>query len=163
MDEIAKKAPEKLAMLHIDKHKVERRFTFNDMKRASNQCANYFKSLGIKKGDRVMLVLKRHYQFWYRDTGAAQIRSDCYSRNKSACKSTISTTALTRRGSSAVICTADGDVAHQVEFGERPRAPPLKPKYWWAASARAGIISMRNSRFSRRTSTVPRIPPAATT
>ena len=35
------------------------------MKRASAQVANYFKSLGIKKGDRVMLVLKRHYQFWY--------------------------------------------------------------------------------------------------
>ena len=64
VDAIAKKEPDKLAMLHIDKHKTERRFSFNDMKRASNQCANYFKSLGIKKGDRVMLVLKRHYQFW---------------------------------------------------------------------------------------------------
>ena len=65
IDAIADKKPNKLAMLHIDKNKNERRFTFKDMKKASNQCANYFKSLGIKKGDKVMLVLKRHYQFWF--------------------------------------------------------------------------------------------------
>ena len=65
VDEIAEKYPDKLAMLHIDKNHVERRFTFKDIKRASNQTANYFASLGIKKGDKVMLVLKRHYQFWF--------------------------------------------------------------------------------------------------
>ena len=65
IDEIAGKYPDKLAMLHIDKYKNERRFTFKDIKRASNQVANYFTSLGIKKGDKVMLVLKRHYQFWF--------------------------------------------------------------------------------------------------
>ncbi len=64
VDAIAEKQPDKLAMLHVSKDMEERRFTFRDMKRASNQCANYFKSLGIKKGDRVMLVLRRHYQFW---------------------------------------------------------------------------------------------------
>ena len=35
------------------------------MKRMSNKTANYFKSLGIKRGDEVMLILKRHYQFWF--------------------------------------------------------------------------------------------------
>ena len=65
VDTLAKRDPNKLAMLHISRDLTERRFTFNDMKRASNQAANYFKSLGIKKGDRVMLVLKRHYQFWF--------------------------------------------------------------------------------------------------
>ena len=65
VDELAAKEPEKLAMLHVSKDKTERRFTFRDMKRASAQCANYFKALGIKKGDRVMLVLKRHYQYWF--------------------------------------------------------------------------------------------------
>ena len=65
VDELAEREPEKLAMLHISDDLTERRFTFKDIKRASNQCANYFKSLGIKKGDKVMLVLKRHYQFWF--------------------------------------------------------------------------------------------------
>ena len=65
MDKIAEKDPDKLAMLHISKDKTERRFTFKDIKKESNRAANYFKSLGIKKGDRVLLVLKRHYQYWF--------------------------------------------------------------------------------------------------
>ena len=77
VDGIANKYPDKLAMLHLDVNKTERRFTFNDIKRASNQVANYFTSLGIKKGDKVMLVLKRHYQFWF--CMVAQNRRSCYS------------------------------------------------------------------------------------
>ena len=65
VDVLAKRNPDKLAMLHVSKDRTERRITFLDMKRESARCANYFKSLGIKKGDRVMLILKRHYQFWY--------------------------------------------------------------------------------------------------
>ena len=65
MDKIAEKDPDKLAMLHISKDKTERRFTFKDIKKESNRAANYFKSLGIKKGDRVLLVLKRHFEYWF--------------------------------------------------------------------------------------------------
>ncbi len=65
VDAIADKTPNKLAMLHISKDKTERRFTFRDMKHASARTANYLKSLGVKKGDKVMVVLKRHYQFWF--------------------------------------------------------------------------------------------------
>ena len=64
VDALADREPEKLAMLHVSRDKQVRRFTFTDIKKESARCANYFKSLGIKKGDRVMLVLKRHYQFW---------------------------------------------------------------------------------------------------
>ncbi len=114
VDGIADKYPEKLAMLHVDKNKTERRFTFKDMKRASNQCANYFTSLGIKRGDKVMLVLKRHYQFWFamvalHKIGAVAIPAtnqlkdhDFEYRYKAA-------------GVSALICTADGDTAEIAE------------------------------------------------
>jgi len=64
VDALAAAKPDKLAMLHISGDRQERRFTFQDMGRQSARAANYFKSLGIKKGDKVMLVLKRHYQFW---------------------------------------------------------------------------------------------------
>ena len=64
VDAVADKYPDKLAMLHISRDKTERRFTYNDIKKESARAANYFRSLGITKGDRVMLVLKRHYQFW---------------------------------------------------------------------------------------------------
>ena len=51
-------------MLHVDRYMNEKRFTFEDISRKSNRAANYFKALGIKKGDRVMLVLRRNWQFW---------------------------------------------------------------------------------------------------
>ena len=110
VDEIADKYPDKLAMLHLDVNRNERRFTFKDIKHASNQVANYFTSLGIKKGDRVMLVLKRHYQFWFcmvalHKLGAIAIPAtnqlkehDFEYRYNSA-------------GVSAIVCTADGDTA----------------------------------------------------
>ena len=65
VDALGTSKPDKLAMLHISKDMTERRFTFQDLKKESARTANYFKSLGIKRGDRVMLVLKRHYQFWF--------------------------------------------------------------------------------------------------
>ena len=117
VDAIAKKDPDKLAMIHISRDKTERRFTFNDIKRKSAQCANYFKSLGIKKGDRVMLVLKRHYQFWFsivalHKLGAVvipatnQLQAHDFEYRFEA------------GGVSAIVCTADGDVANQVELAE---------------------------------------------
>ncbi len=65
VDALGRSQPEKLAMLHLSEDGTERRFTFQDMKKESARAANYFKSLGIRRGDRVMLVLKRHYQYWF--------------------------------------------------------------------------------------------------
>ena len=114
IDEISYKEPEKLAMLHVDKNHIERRFTFTDIRRASSQCANYFKSLGIKKGDRVMLVLKRHYQFWFAIMGLHKLGAiaipavnqlqahDFEYRFRAA-------------GISAVVCTPDGYTADEID------------------------------------------------
>ena len=126
VDGLAEREPDKLAMLHISKDKTERRFTFKDMKKASAQCANYFKSLGIKKGDRVMLVLKRHYQFWFAMLGL----------NKLGAIAIPATNQLTEKdfeyrfnsaGISAIVCTADGDTANQVEIAAE-KCPDLKHK-----------------------------------
>ncbi|MBP3361905.1 MAG: AMP-binding protein [Clostridia bacterium] len=65
LDELGKTKPDKLAMIWVSNIGEEKRFTFRDMMLNSNKAANYFKSLGIKKGDRVMLVLKRSYFFWF--------------------------------------------------------------------------------------------------
>ena len=65
VDRLGSEQPDRLAMLHVDREGKERRFTFADMKKYSSMTANYFRFLGIKKGDRVLLVLKRHYQFWF--------------------------------------------------------------------------------------------------
>ena len=65
VDALADKEPDKTAMIYVDKNKQDRYFTFKQIKQESNRCANYLTQLGIKKGDRVMLILKRHYQFWF--------------------------------------------------------------------------------------------------
>ena len=126
VDAIAQKDPDKLAMLHIDKDMTERRFTFNDMKRKSAQCANYFKSLGIKKGDRVMLVLKRHYQFWFAILGLHKLGAIVIPATNQLQAHDFEYR-FDAADVSAIICTADGDVAHQVDLAQE-KCPMLKTK-----------------------------------
>ena len=64
VDALGEQQPDKLAMLHVDRNKNEKRITFGEMRRMSARAANYFRALGIKKGDKVMLVLRRNWQFW---------------------------------------------------------------------------------------------------
>ena len=118
VDAIAKKDPDKLAMLHVDKNMVERRFTFNDMKRASAQCANYFKSLGIKKGDRVMLVLKRHYQFWFSIVALHKLGAIAIPATNLLMEHDFEYR-FEAAGVSAIVCTADGNVAEQVDLADK--------------------------------------------
>ena len=115
VDGIAKAEPDKLAMLHVSSDKTERRFTFLDMKKASNQCANYFKSLGIKKGDRVLLALKRHYQFWFAMLGLNKLGAVAIPAT-SQLQSHDFEYRFKVAGISTVICTADEDTAAQIDL-----------------------------------------------
>ena len=126
VDAIAKRSPDKLAMIHVSRDKTERRFTFNDMKRASAQCANYFKSLGIKKGDRVMLVLKRHYQFWFSILALHKLGAIVIPATNQLLAHDFEYR-FNAADISAVICTADGDVARQIELAEAT-SPTLRTK-----------------------------------
>ena len=65
VDVFAKEQPEKIAMVWCNDDGEERIFTFAQMKEYSDRAANVFTSLGIGKGDPVMLVLKRRYEFWF--------------------------------------------------------------------------------------------------
>ena len=65
VDEIALNAPEKVAMVWCNDLGDERIFTFADMKKYSDKAANFFLSAGIRKGDPVMLILKRRFEFWF--------------------------------------------------------------------------------------------------
>ncbi len=115
VDELGKTKPDKLAMLHISKDYTERRITFSDMKRESARCANYFKSLGIKKGDRVMLVLKRHYQFWFAMIGLNKLGAIAIPATNQLQEHDFEYR-FNSAGVKAIICTADGDTAHQVDI-----------------------------------------------
>ena len=118
VDAIARRDPDKLAMLHIANDMTERRFTFKDIKDASSQCANYFKSLGIRRGDRVMLVLKRHYQFWFSILALHKLGAIAIPATNQLVEHDF-TYRFEAAGVSAIVCTGDGDTAHQVELAEK--------------------------------------------
>ena len=65
VDDIAVNDPDRKAMIWCNPKGEERVFTFADIKRLSDKTANYLMSAGIRKGDKVLVILKRHYQFWY--------------------------------------------------------------------------------------------------
>ncbi|MGN0625449.1 MAG: AMP-binding protein, partial [Oscillospiraceae bacterium] len=88
--------------------------TFDDMRRYSNKAANLFVKYGIKKGDMVMLVLKRHYQFWF----------SILALHKIGAVTIPATNLLTKKdyvyrfeaaGVTSIVATATGDVAQHVE------------------------------------------------
>ncbi len=126
VDELAKTKPDKLAMLHIDINKTERRFTFADISKASNRCANYFKSIGIKKGDTVMLVLKRHYQFWFAMIGLNKLGAIAIPATNQLQEHDFEYR-FNAADIKTILCTADGDTANQVDL-VAPKCPQLVNK-----------------------------------
>ena len=65
VDDIAEHDPDRIAMVWCDPRGEQHLFSFGDMKRYSDKTANYFKSLGIGKGDIVLVILKRNFEFWF--------------------------------------------------------------------------------------------------
>lgn len=126
VDRIGREQPDKTAMMHIAKDKTERRITFSELKRASSQTANYFKALGVKKGDKVMLILKRHYQFWYcmvalHKLGAVAIPAT------NQLKEHDLTYRFNKAGVKMIVCTSDDGVPEQVELAAE-HSPTLEHK-----------------------------------
>lgn len=77
VDEVASKTPEKVAIVWCDESGSEATFTFGQLKEYSNRAANFFKRAGIKKGDPVMLILKRRYEFWFAILALHKIGAIC--------------------------------------------------------------------------------------
>lgn len=65
VDKIANETPEKRALVWCNVEGEEHIFSFAEIKKYSNQMANVFRCAGIGHGDRVMLILKRHYEYWF--------------------------------------------------------------------------------------------------
>lgn len=73
VDDIAVNDPDRRAMIWCNPEGEEHIFTFSDMKRWSDKTANFLVDQGIKRGDYVLVVLRRHYQFWFVATALAKI------------------------------------------------------------------------------------------
>ncbi len=73
VDEIAGHEPGRRAMVWCNPEGEEHTFTFGDMKKWSDKTANFFTDHGLKRGDYVMVILRRHYQFWFTALALAKI------------------------------------------------------------------------------------------
>ena len=73
VDDIAENDPDRRAMMWCNPEGEEHLFTFADMKRWSDKTANYLAAHGVGKGDMVMVILRRHYQFWFVATALAKL------------------------------------------------------------------------------------------
>lgn len=66
IDVLGREKSQKTALVYVSGDKSEiKRYTFSDLSRESDRAANYLKSLGVKKGSVVLLILKRSYLFWF--------------------------------------------------------------------------------------------------
>ncbi|MBR3836493.1 MAG: AMP-binding protein [Clostridia bacterium] len=126
IDEIGRNYPEKVAMIHIAEDMTERKFTFKDIKEYSSQAANYFKSLGIKKGDRVLLVLKRNYQFWFAILGLHKLGAIAIPATNQLVVHDYEYR-FNAAGVSAVVVTADGKATDYIDEAQK-NCPTLKTK-----------------------------------
>ncbi|MEG1509892.1 MAG: AMP-binding protein, partial [Clostridia bacterium] len=126
VDELGKKIPNKTAMIWVSKDFKERYFTFKDIADYSNKTANYFASLGIKRGDKVMLVLKRHYQFWFAIIALHKLGATAVPATNLLLKKDFDYR-FNLANIDAIVCTADGDVANEVDLAS-VTSPSLKTK-----------------------------------
>ncbi len=114
VDALGREKPDRRAMLHISNEGEERVFTFQDFKKESARAANYFKAMGIRRGDRVMLVLKRHYQFWFAVLGLHKLGAVAIPATNQLLAKDFSYR-FQAADVRAILCTADGNTSDSVD------------------------------------------------
>ena len=124
MDEWAKEAPEKLALLWTNDEGAEIRTTFKQLKEQSDQAASYLQSLGIGKGDMVMLILKRRYEWWLCMLALCKLGAVVIPATHMLTKHDI-VYRNTRASVKAIICVDDEYVTKQV-MAAMPESPSVE-------------------------------------
>ncbi len=114
VDEIARIDPQRKAMIWCNEAGEEHTFTFAQMKEYSDRAANAFLKQGIGKGDMVMLVLKRHYHFWFAILGLHKIGAVAIPATHLLTVKDI-LYRFEAAGVKAIVCTGEGDVAACVD------------------------------------------------
>jgi len=126
VDVIARETPDKVAMVWCNDQGEEAVFTFGQMKKYSDKAANFFLSAGIGKGDPVMLILKRRYEFWFCTLALNKIGAICIPATH-----LLSTKDIVYRSNAAdikmIVCVPETEVIQHVEEAEG-KSPTFKVK-----------------------------------
>lgn len=139
VDEYAAVSPDKRAMVWCNVENEEHIFTFLDVKRYSNKMANVFREYGIGRGDRVMLVLKRHYEYWFaavalHKLGAVMIpATHMLTVNDFVYR-------INASGVKAIVCTAQDDVPSTIK--QALRKSEKTPVLWCVQKDVEGFFNL---------------------
>ena len=124
MDAWAEEAPEKLAILWTNDQGEERRTTYGELKEQTDQAASYLQTLGIGKNDPVMLILKRHYEWWVIMLALCKIGAIVIPATHMLTKHDI-VYRNTRASVKAIICAKDDYIISQIKLA-MPESPTVK-------------------------------------
>jgi len=124
VDEWAKTQPEKIALNWSNEEGQNINFTFKDLKEKSDKAASYFMSLGLGKGDMVMLVLKRRYEFWFAVLGLHKIGAVAIPATHLLTKKDL----IYRNNAADIkaIITTDDEIVHKHINEALPESPTVK-------------------------------------
>ena len=126
VDEWARVEPDKKALVWCDDHGHEHTFTFLEISQLSNKAANAFRKLGIGKGDVVMMILRRRWEYWVCATALHKLGATIIPASLQLTKKDI----IYRAASAEVkmmICVDDAYVVEQTEEA-LPESPTIKDK-----------------------------------
>ena len=124
MDAWAEEAPEKLAILWTNDKGEEIRTTYGELKVQTDQAASYLQTLGIGKNDPVMLILKRHYEWWVIMLALCKIGAIVIPATHMLTKHDI-VYRNTRASVKAIICAKDDYIISQIKLA-MPESPSVK-------------------------------------
>ena len=141
VDEWARVEPDKRALLWCDDHNNERSFTFADISRLSNRMANSFSAMGIGKGDVVMCILRRRWEYWVTAVALCKIGATIIPATLQLTKKDIVYRAQSAHVK-AMVCVDDDYVCGEVEKA-LPEAPSIE-NIIVAGGVREGWISYEN-------------------
>ena len=139
VDRYGTEDPERPALLWTDPSGREERFDFRRMMLESNKAANYFKSLGIRKGDPVLVILKRHWEFWPVIIGLHKLGAVTIPATHLLTAKDIRYR-VQAAGVKAVICTEQGSCVADSVAEAAPDCPTLEHRIL-ARSRREGFLN----------------------
>ena len=113
VDKTAQETPNKRALVWCNVEGEEHVFTFADIKKYSNQMANVFRNAGIGRGDRVMLILKRHYEYWFAAVALHKLGAVMIPATHMLTVSDI-VYRIKASGAKAVVCTSQDEVPEKI-------------------------------------------------
>ena len=139
VDAWAKEEPDKRALLWCNDHDEERTFTFTDISKMSNQVANMFRARGLKKGDVVMLILRRRWEYWITAVGLMKLGVIIVPGTLQLTKKDIAYRA-NAASIKAFVCVDDAYVIDQMELA-LPEAPCIESVFIVDNKEREGWVN----------------------